>query len=137
VDALKIEDPMLLALADTLVGELRRPGPASNLLVDSVAQALCLHTLRAYPLCDHPLRNDTGFGGEIRLQFAKPFFGIGMAAPPLARTWRRGLRRGSLPLPGLTRLKNSGDFLERKPYPWRSALGVWRVARLTSRVMCD
>jgi AraC family transcriptional regulator len=63
VDALKIEDPMLLALADTLAGELRRPGPASNLLVDSVAQALCLHTLRAYHRCDRPLRNDTGFGG--------------------------------------------------------------------------
>jgi AraC family transcriptional regulator len=62
-DALKIEDPTLLALADTLAGELRRPGPASNLLVDSVAQALCLHTLRAHHRCDRPVRNDFGSSG--------------------------------------------------------------------------
>lgn len=65
VDALKIEDLALLALADTLAGELRRPGPASNLLIHSVAQALCLHTLslRAYHRCDRQLRNGAGLGG--------------------------------------------------------------------------
>jgi AraC family transcriptional regulator len=62
-DALKIQDPTLFALADTLAGELRRPGPASNLLLESVAQALCLHTLRAYHRCDRPVRNDAGSGG--------------------------------------------------------------------------
>jgi AraC family transcriptional regulator len=62
-DALKIEDRTLWALAETLAGELRRPGPASNLLVDSVAQALCLHTLRAYHRCDRPVRKDASSSG--------------------------------------------------------------------------
>ena len=50
-DALPV-DSTLWALADTLAGELRRPGPASNLLVNSVAQALSEHTLRAYHRCE-------------------------------------------------------------------------------------
>lgn len=62
-NALKIEDPTLLALTEVLTREFRRPGPASNFLVDSVAQALCLHTLRTYHRCDRPIPSEHCAGG--------------------------------------------------------------------------
>jgi AraC family transcriptional regulator len=47
-DELNVDDGRLRALADLLVDEFREPSVGGNLLIDSVAQAMCLYTLRSY-----------------------------------------------------------------------------------------
>ena len=60
-----IEYLMLLALADTLASELRRPGPASNLLVEYLVSRKPSVCTRSGPIIGATgrRRNDTGFGG--------------------------------------------------------------------------
>lgn len=47
-NTLDIDDGTLLALADTMANEIRAPGAASLLLIDSLSLALSLHLLRAH-----------------------------------------------------------------------------------------
>lgn len=48
VNRLDTADPTLRALADAIASEIRHPGAASQLLIDSLTQALSLHLLRAH-----------------------------------------------------------------------------------------
>jgi AraC family transcriptional regulator len=55
-DRLNIQDPKLLGLANIMTAEFREPSIGGNLLIDSVAQAICLHTIRSYHNYDGELR---------------------------------------------------------------------------------
>lgn len=56
LDRLDIQDSKLLGLANVMTAEFREPSLGGNLLIDSVAQAICLHTLRSYHDHDDQLR---------------------------------------------------------------------------------
>ena len=62
VDRLNIQDPKLLGLANVMTAEFREPSIGGNLLIDSVAQAICLHTIRSYHTHDDELRISTAGG---------------------------------------------------------------------------